>query len=156
MMRYCQVMFQAMMQWESRIPAHKKVEPPSDADIADLLHTGGCGSTISESWANDKGGTGHAGDKKSRARGEHGIPRSTAANSGGVVEFPVSQHSLLRIVRRSADPDRTIDRAEAHQGRRAANVHRSLPVPGFRGRVAATCRQIAGEWAVAAGLNVYS
>jgi len=37
MTKCCQVVFQAVRQWESRIHAHKKVEPSSDADIAGIL-----------------------------------------------------------------------------------------------------------------------
>src|SRR5438132_13885855 len=39
MTRCCQVVFQVVMQWESRTHAHKKVESPRDVDMAAGVQT---------------------------------------------------------------------------------------------------------------------
>lgn len=39
MMRYCQVVFQAVVRWESRTRSHARVEPPRDADMAAGVRT---------------------------------------------------------------------------------------------------------------------
>jgi len=39
MTRCCQVVFQAVGPWESRTRSHEKVEPPRDADMAEVVQT---------------------------------------------------------------------------------------------------------------------